>query len=114
MSQKSLTKEQIYQSLKGNFPQESEKNLREVSYNLCTANVTEAGLFSFAEKSFEKLKRFAPKSVLAEQAAQIQHQTNQTKVCPVCKVPMKLVNLLEGVKAHYCTTHKITEPLPAE
>lgn len=108
-------KEHVFRTLQTKFPQETEKNLREVSYNLCTAGVqTEASLFTLAEKSFEKLKRFAPMSVLSEQAKQIAVQSNQNALCPVCKVPMKLVNLLEGVKANYCSTHKIAEPLPVE
>lgn len=109
-----LTKEQIYQQIKKNYANESEVNLREVSYNLSLANVVEANVLDLAAKSFEKLKRFSSKSLLAESAAKVQSNDLKSKQCPVCKMPMVLVNLLEGKKAHYCNAHRIVEPLPVE
>lgn len=107
----SLNKEQIYKKLKSKFDNVSDSQLREVSYNLSMANVVEANIYDLAAKSLERLQKFSS-SLLSQQAAKIQANDLNSKPCPICKIPMVLVNLMEGRQAHYCSDHKIVEPLP--
>lgn len=107
-----LTKEQIFKKLAQRFKDKDETILKEVAYNLAMASVTEAGLEERAEKALEKLQSSGFISMPLERAVNSKNK-NKLSICPICKMDMQTVKLLEDRNAFYCKDHKIVVPYPS-
>lgn len=107
-----LTKEQIFNKLKQKFKDKDEKLLREVSYNLSIASVTEANLEERAGNALKKLQGSGFVSMPLDHAVRNRNK-NKLSTCPICKMDMQTVKLLEDRNAFYCRDHKIVVPYPS-
>jgi len=107
-----LTKDQIFKKLAAKFKDKDEKSLKEVSYNLSLAStVTESNLEEKAAKALEKLQGSGFLSMPLDHAARMKNK-NKLSICPICKMDMQTVKLLEDRRAFYCKDHRIVVPYP--
>ena len=88
--------------------------LSEVAYNLTLAATTEENLEERAARALQKLRRdgFNPSAPLTQAAST--GAASKLSTCPICKMSMQPVNLIENRPVYYCQDHKISVPLPVE
>lgn len=110
---KLLSKDQIFKVLRAKFADQNEKTIREISYNLCLANTTESSLEERARRALDKISASPMGATPLNQSAK-SAQHGKLSICPICKMGMKTVKLLEGHPAYYCPDHRITVKFPKE
>ncbi len=111
MKSQKPNKEQILSTLRKHHASEDEKVLREVSYNLAIANVAEDRILERAAQAIERLRAGQTKSPLT-----VAKQRTQASIqdCPICRIAMSSVKLLDEKPAWYCADHRIVVPKPTE
>lgn len=113
MKSKALNKEQILSTLRKHHASEDESVLREASYNLAMANVTEDTLTERAAQAIQRLRANQIKSSPLAVARQ-KSVTASIQDCPICRIAMSSVKLLDEKPAWYCADHRIVVPKPIE
>ena len=110
MKSKTLSKDEIYKRLREHYASEPEQVLREASYNLAMSSVSEETVLARAGRAIEKLNAYGSRSPLSAQQA----QRTDLQTCPICRIAMSSVKLLEDKPAWYCADHRIVVPKPTE
>lgn len=111
MKSKTLSKDEIYRTLRKHHASEPDKVLLEASYNLAIAEVSEETLMEKAAKAIQRINS-APEKQSPLGAQQAARQDLAT--CPICRIAMSSVKLLEDKPAWYCADHRIVVPKPTE
>lgn len=107
-----LSKDEIFRTLKKHHASESDETLREVSYNLAIASVEEDNLLDKAATALERVRSRATASPLTQHRKA--EGRSELQVCPICRIAMSSVKLLEDKPAWYCADHRIVVPKPVE
>lgn len=114
-------KDQIYRQLVQRYASESPLVLKEAAYNLSLASTdgqtVEANdkFWDKAQQAIARIKQAQPQnkhSMLSEAAKKA--YSSALAICPLCKMKMNLVKLLDDRQAFYCQDHKVCQPLPIE
>lgn len=114
-------KDQIYRQLVQRYASESPSVLKEAAYNLSLGSVETAAIegnadfWNKAQQAIARIKQAQPApgtSMLSEAAKKA--YSSALSICPLCKVKMNLVKLLDDRQAFYCQDHKVCQPLPLE
>jgi len=111
---KHLTKDEIFRVLASRYQDKDPKTLKEVAYNLSLASVTNSSLEERAARALQQIQSapIGAGSPLRQAAAKSVH--GKLSVCPICKMGMKTVKLMEDRAAYYCPDHRIAIPFPIE
>ena len=113
MKPKIPSRDEIYRKLRKHYASESEQVLREASYNLAIASVEETSLLDKAAQAIQRISQTAAqRSPLASQQAQ--QRSADIQSCPICRIAMSSVKLLEEKPAWFCADHRIIVPKPIE
>lgn len=109
-----LSRDEIFQVLAGLHQDQDPKVLKEVAYNLSLASTSSSSLEERAARALNRIKASPalPQGVLRSTATKSAH--GKLSICPICKMEMKPVKLLEARSAYYCPDHRITVPFPKE
>jgi hypothetical protein len=110
-----LSREEIQKKLTARYSSEDQKTLKEISYNLAVAGTTENNLEIRAAQALKRLKGAAP-SAAAEALHHASKMTahNMLSICPICKVGMSPVKIMDDREVYYCAQHRIIQPLPID
>lgn len=112
MKSRILTRDEILATLRKHHASEEEGVLREASYNLAIASITEDRLLERANQAIERLRASQAKGSPLSVARQKSQASIQD--CPICRIAMSSVKLLDDKPAWYCTDHRIVVPKPVE
>lgn len=115
-------KDKIYRQLVQRYASESPSVLKEAAYNLSLSSAVggktpvEADFWDKANQAIALIKQSKAsqpaRSILSESAKKA--YATALAICPLCKMKMNLVKLLDDRQAFYCQDHKVCQPLPVE
>ena len=108
-----LSKDDIFRVLASRYQDKEPKILKEIAYNLSLASITRSSLEERAARALQQIQSAPVDYGVLRQAASKSVQ-NKLSICPICKMGMKIVKLMEDRSAYYCPDHRITVPFPIE
>lgn len=106
-----MSKDEILSKLIEKYASEDRTILKEAAYNLALASTTASNLEERAARALKLLSASKAPTPLARAATKVQHSAFSN--CPICKMGMQTVKLIEDRNAFYCSDHRVVVPFPS-